>query len=103
MAKEKTTYIRSFGGIDIKTITKLTQLVEEQLQRGVDRFVLLMSSPGDGVFAGLTGFSYLKGIPAEVVTHNCRRLSSEQALQYGLAHEIRSDLYEKGSRVLELA
>jgi hypothetical protein len=45
----------------------------------------------------------LKGIPVEVVTHNCGRLSSEQALQYGLAHEIRRDLYEKGASVLELA
>jgi hypothetical protein len=67
MAQNKTTHIRFFGGIDIKTITRLTQLVEEQPQGGADRFVLLMSSPGDGVLAGLTGYSYLKEIPAEVV------------------------------------
>jgi len=184
MTQKKTTYIRFFGGIDIKTITKLTQLVEEQLQGGVDRFVLLMSSPGGDVFAGLTGYSYLKGIPAEVVTHNCGSvdsiaavlycsgshrlcvpharfllhgisydvtkltrfgektldeharslkmdrenmagviadstgkplaavqrdilegivLNSEQALQYGLVHEIRSELFEKGARILEIA
>jgi hypothetical protein len=73
MAQEKTTYIRFFGGIDIKTVTKLTQLVEDQLQSGVDRFVLLGSSPGGGIFAGPTGYSYLKGIPAEVVAHNSEK------------------------------
>ena len=82
MVQNKTTYIRFFGGIDIKTITKLTQLVEEQLRNGVDRFVLLMSSPGGGVFAGLTGYSYLKGIPAEVVTHNCGSVDSIAAVLY---------------------
>ena len=162
----------------------MTQLVEEELRNGVDRFVLLMSSPGGGVFAGLTGYSYLKGIPAEVVTHNCGSvdsiaavlfcagshrlcvpharfllhgisydvakparfgekaldervrslkmdrenmagviadstgkplaavqsdileatvLNSEQALQYGLVYEIRSELFEKGARILEIA
>ena len=162
----------------------MTQLVEEELRNGVDRFVLLMSSPGGGVFAGLTGYSYLKGIPAEVVTHKCGSvdsiaavlfcagshrlcvpharfllhgisydvakparfgekaldervrslkmdrenmagviadstgkplaavqsdileatvLNSEQALQYGLVHENRSELFEKGARILEIA
>ena len=30
-------------------------------------------------------------------------LNSEQALQYGLVHEIRSELFEKGARILEIA
>jgi ATP-dependent Clp protease protease subunit len=184
MAQVESIYIRFFGGIDIATLTKLTQLVEEQLRNGVDRFVLLMSSPGGNVFAGLTGYSYLKGIPAEVMTHNCgsvdsiavvlyragsRRLcvpharfllhgisyditkparfgektldehakslrmdrenmagviadstgrpvaeierdilegtvlNSEQAVEYGLVDEIRSDLFEKGAEIFEIA
>ena len=183
MVQNKTTYVRFFGGIDIKTITQLTQAVEEQLQNGADRFVLLMSSPGGSVFAGLSGYSYLRGIPAEVVTHSCGSvdsisvvlfcagshrlcvpharfllhgisydvtkptrfgekaldeharslkmdrenmagviadstgrplaavqqdileatvLNSEQALHYGLVHEIRSELFEKGARILEI-
>ena len=82
MAQVDTIYIRFFGGIDITTITKLTQLVEEQQQNGVGKFVLLMSSPGGNVFAGLTGYSYLKGIPAEVVTHNCGSVDSIAAVLY---------------------
>jgi ATP-dependent Clp protease protease subunit len=158
--------------------------VEEQLQSDVERFVLPITSPGGGVLAGLTGYSYLKGIPAEVMTHNCGSvdsiaavlfyagphrlcvpharfllhgisydvteparfdekaldecvrslkmdrenmavviadstgqppakvqrdileatvLRSEQALQYGLVHEIRSELFEKGASILEIA
>jgi len=184
MAREETIYIRFSVGIEVKTVNKLIRFVEVQLKKGVDSFVLLMSSPGGNVFAGLSGYGYLKGIPAKVVTHNYGNvdsiaavlfcagshrlcvpharfllhgisydvtkptrfeektldervrslrmdrenmsgviadstgkplakvehdilegtvLNSEQALAYGLVHEIESVLFEKGARIFEIA
>lgn len=183
MKSKKTLYIKFFVGIDHNTITKLTTLVQEKLKEGVERFALLISSGGGNVFAGLSGYSFLKGIPAEIITHNfgsadsiatvlfcagSRRycvpharfllhgivfdvksptrfnekllderikslkvdrqnisrviadntgkdivavekdilegtvLDSEQALKYGLVHEIKSELFEKGGEVAEI-
>lgn len=67
---KKTVYIKLFGDISNDTIRKLTALVQAKLKEGVERFALLISSTGGGVFAGLSGYNFLKGVPAEVITHN---------------------------------
>ena len=84
---KKTIYIKFFAGIDPNTIAKLTTLVQQKLREGVERFVLLISSPGGNVFAGLSGYNFLKGIPAEVITHN-----------FGSADSIATVLFCAGSR-----
>lgn len=45
-------------------------IVRQALQQGTEKFVLLLSSPGGNVAAGLSAYNFLKGIPAEVDTHN---------------------------------
>ena len=183
MTKTGTVYIRFFVGIDFKTIEVMAQVVLEQLRQGTERFIFLMSSPGGNDMAGITGYNFLKGIPAEVITHNIGSvgsiaavlfcagskrfctphstfilhgitldvkahstfnektleertssvradreimsrvitdttgnnyaqverdilegivLNSEQALEYGLVHEIKTELFEKGAKVLEV-
>lgn len=183
MPQKKTVYIKFFAGVDSKTMTKLTQVVQEALEKAAERIILLMSSPGGNVFAGLSGYNFLRGIPAEVATHNfgsvdsiaivlfcagSRRfcvphsrfllhgigfdvtsatrfdekilderikslridrenisrviadntgralvdverdmltgtvLNSEQAREYGLVHEIRSELFERGAEIIEI-
>jgi len=67
---EKSIYIRYLAPVDENNVRKLMQAVEQKLQEGATRFVLLMSSPGGSVFYGLSAYNYLKGIPADVVTHN---------------------------------
>ena len=89
MSDVKTVYIRFFAGVNTDTIETLTKLIQDQLQEQVDRFVLLLSSPGGNVFAGLSGYNFLKGIPAQVVTHN-----------YGSVDSIAAVLYCAGSRRL---
>jgi len=84
---KKPVYIKFFVGIDVNTIDKLTRLVLEKLREGVERFVVLISSPGGNVFAGLSGYSFLKGIPAEVITHN-----------FGSADSIATVLFCAGSK-----
>ena len=181
---KRTVYIKFFLDIDRDTITKLTRVVQEKLEEDVERFVILISSGGGNVFAGLSGYSFLKGILAEVFTHNfgsadsiatvlfcagTRRfcvpharfllhgigftvtsptrfnekilderikglgvdrenisrviadntgrplsevekdilqgtvLNSEQAREYGLVHEIKTELFEKGAEVIEIS
>lgn len=181
---KKTVYIKFFVPINVKSIDELTRLVVDKLKERVQRFVLLISSPGGNVAAGLSGYNFLKGIPAEVVTHNfgsadsiatvlfcagSKRLcvpharfvlhgigfdvkgptrfdekilderikslridrenisrviadttgkslgdvendilqgtplNAEQAREYGLVHEIRSELFERGAEVLEIS
>ena len=82
MAPSRTVYIKFFTGVDVNTITTLTQLIQDQLKKRVDRFVLLISRPGGNVFAGLSGYNFLKGIPAEVVTHNFGSVDSIAAVLF---------------------
>lgn len=67
---EKTVYVKLFAGIDENSIKALMNAVEQKLREGATKFVLLISSGGGNVFAGVTGYNFLKGIPAEVETHN---------------------------------
>lgn len=66
----KSTYIKFFGAVDEAGVKAVMSTVEQKLRDGVTRVVLLISSPGGNVFAGITLYNFLKGIPAEVVTHN---------------------------------
>jgi len=66
----QTTYIRYFGPVDDERIKKLMAALDQELKGGVDRFVVLISSPGGSVFHGISAYNFLKGIPAEIVTHN---------------------------------
>ena len=66
----KTTVIRFYAPVNEITIAQLLNTVDGKLKQGTKRFVLLISSPGGSVFAGLTAYHYLKGIPAEIITHN---------------------------------
>ena len=67
---EKTVYIKFFAGIDENSVKTLMNIVEQKLKEGATKFVLLVSSGGGNVFAGITAYNFLKGIPVEVETHN---------------------------------
>ncbi len=69
-------YIRYFGPVDEERVKKLIATLEERLKQGIERFVILISSPGGNVFQGLSAYNFLKGIPAEVITHNFGSIDS---------------------------
>jgi ATP-dependent protease ClpP protease subunit len=85
----KTAYIRFFTGVNAKTVKVLMQTVEQKLKEGAERFVILISSSGGNVSAGISAYNFLKGIPAEVVTHN-----------FGDAYSIALILFCAGSKRL---
>lgn len=71
MTETKTTiYIKFFAEVNGNSANALMQLVDQYVNQGFQRIVLLISSPGATVFHGLSIFNYLSGIPLEVETHN---------------------------------
>ena len=70
MSEKKTCYINFFARIEQRSIGALMRAVQDRLRKGVERFIILISSPGGQVAAGLSAYNFLRGIPAEVETHN---------------------------------
>jgi ATP-dependent protease ClpP protease subunit len=79
---KKTVTIRFFDEVNQGSVNTLLKTVDDKLKAGTERFVLLISSPGGNVFYGMSAYNYLKGIPAEVVTHNFGQVDSIAALIY---------------------
>lgn len=67
---KKTVYIKFYAGVNAESVNKLMTIVEEQLKLGVEKIVLLISSVGGQVFHGISAYNFLKGIHAEIITHN---------------------------------
>jgi ATP-dependent protease ClpP protease subunit len=63
-------YIRYFGPIDDDRVKKLMTTLEQKLKEGIERFTILISSPGGQVSPGVSAYNFLKGMPAETITHN---------------------------------
>lgn len=69
-ASNKKAYVKFFAGVDQASVNALMGAVEQKLAQGATEIVLLISSPGGSVFHGLSAYNFLRGIPAQVVTHN---------------------------------
>lgn len=78
----KTCTIKFFKGVDEGSISMLMAVIEQKLREGVERFVLLISTPGGSVYHGLAAHNFLKGIPAEVITHNFGSVDSIGVVLY---------------------
>lgn len=70
MQPQRVQHVKFFAGVNGPTVQKLMETVQRGLSNGITRFVLLISSPGGEVFSGISAYNFLKGIPAEVHTHN---------------------------------
>ena len=67
---EQKVYIKYYAPVDEANIKKLMNVIEGKLREGVNEFVILISCLGGNVYHGLSAYNYLKGIPAEITTHN---------------------------------
>jgi ATP-dependent protease ClpP protease subunit len=64
------TVIKFFApAIDVTT-NRLMETVEQKMKQGQSDFILLISCPGGSVIHGLSAYTYLKGLPANITTHN---------------------------------
>jgi ATP-dependent Clp protease protease subunit len=77
-----TVVIRFFDGVNERSVVELLSVVDAELAKGTKRFILLISSSGGTVLHGLAAYNYLKGIPAEVTTHNFGSTDSIALMMY---------------------
>ena len=64
------TVIKFFAPVIDVTINALMDAFDRKLREGKRDFILLVSCPGGSVFHGFSAYSYLKGLPAQITTHN---------------------------------
>ena len=62
--------IKFFASVDEGSINALLSTIDQKMREGHSDFVILISTPGGTVFHGLSAYNYLKGIPANITTHN---------------------------------
>lgn len=74
--------IRFFAPVNDATINALLNAIDQKMKEGHKSFVLLISSPGGTVFHGLSAYNYLKGIPADITTHNFGSVDSIGVVLY---------------------
>jgi ATP-dependent Clp protease protease subunit len=68
--------VKFYSPVSEASIGSLMKVVDQKLAAGVTQFTVLISTSGGSVFHGLTAYNYLKGIPAEVTTHNIGSVDS---------------------------
>ena len=73
---QRTIYIRFTKAIDEKSITNLMNNLQAQIQSGINHIVILFSSAGGSVHWGVTAYTFLKGLPAQVDFHAFGRVNS---------------------------
>ncbi len=64
------TVIQFFAPVIDITINALLATVTQKMAQGQKEFILLISTPGGSVFHGLSAYNLLKGMPANITTHN---------------------------------
>jgi ATP-dependent Clp endopeptidase proteolytic subunit ClpP len=62
--------------ITLRSVQELFNILRNKLREGTESLTILISSPGGQVNAGISAYNFLKGIPAEVITHNTGQVDS---------------------------
>lgn len=76
------TVVKFFAPVVDTSINALMNAVDQRMKNGQRQFILLISSPGGSVFHGLSAYNYLKGLPADIVTHNFGSVDSIGVVLY---------------------
>lgn len=76
-------YIKFFAAVNGQSANALMQIVDQQINEGANKFVLLISSTGGSVFHGLSMYNFLCGIPADLHTHNFGSVDSVGVCLFG--------------------
>ena len=87
----KPVVIRFFAPVIDATVNALMTTVDQKMKQGIRDFIILISSPGGSVIHGLSTYNYLKGLPANITTHN-----------FGSVDSIGIVLYCAGTRRLSV-
>jgi len=76
------TVIEFFAPVIDVTINALLNAINQKMKEGQRDFILLISSPGGSVFHGLSAYNYLRGLPANITTHNFGSVDSIGVVLY---------------------
>jgi ATP-dependent protease ClpP protease subunit len=74
--------VKFFAPVNDVTINSLMNAIDQKMKQGQRNFIVLISSPGGSVFHGLSAYNYLKGLPAEITTHNFGSVDSIGVVLY---------------------
>ncbi len=78
----KPAVIKFFAPVIDATINALMNTIDKKMREGQQDFILLISSLGGSVFHGLSAYNYLKGLPANITTHNFGSVDSIGVVLY---------------------
>ncbi|MCD6230538.1 MAG: ATP-dependent Clp protease proteolytic subunit [Dehalococcoidia bacterium] len=87
----KPVVIKFFAPVIDATANALMNAIDQKMKQGVRDFTILISSPGGSVIHGLSTYNYLRGLPANITTHN-----------FGSVDSIGIVLYCAGSKRLSV-
>ena len=76
LADGKTAVIKFISPVNQNSVISLLSAIDNKMKEGVENFRILISTPGGSVFYGLTAYNYLRGIPANITTHNIGSVDS---------------------------
>ena len=75
-------YIEFFSTINNNTANKLIIEIDEKISKGKDKFFIIIDSTGGGTYEAFRIYNYLKGIDAEIITHNIGNVSSMALIMF---------------------
>ncbi len=82
ISDEKVTYIKFFAPVIPQSTNALMEVVDDQVRKGFNKIVLLISTPGGSVHHGISIYNYLKGLNVKVETHNFGSVDSIGSVLY---------------------
>jgi len=68
--------------LNFEATTALINQVQTLIGEGTTNIRLLISSPGGNIYSGMMAYNFLKGCPAEIVTHNINTCDSIAGVIY---------------------
>lgn len=78
----KEAFINFMAPIERQSAALLMSSITDKMNKGATRFTILISSPGGEVHFGINLYNFLKGIPAEIITHNFGSVDSVSTIIY---------------------
>ena len=87
MEQKKEAYINFQTNISGSSVGRLIDIVQSGIAQGVEHFIILISSGGGLVDAGISAYNFLRGIPAKVITYNYGIIDSMAVVLFSAGEE----------------
>lgn len=85
---QDTIVIKFFAPVIDTTANALMSVLDQAINQGIKKVILLISTPGGNVFHGLSIYNYLRGLPLErLATHNFGSVDSIGVVIYCAGRE----------------